>query len=288
MSQHKRKRSPSPVTPLSGDSVFRSSPIEDRTSTFIGYYSPTLTAKELQTLPENKSASHKIVAWRKLSSQKSLPGQRAQYVTGHDDDGEKHGGKKVEKVLETVNVTGACVVARWYGGVMLGPVRFQHMEDCAREAVQQWQVFAGEEVARKRRIVVEEAEKGRLIKALAERDRSIGVLRDLAGQKEERVKKILIDGVEALEGEEAQHGEDSTMKQGGSALEAKNSVSAGSSQPMTASTPQSAPTDYSTMPLDRLRALDKARDATLSFLLKRIDKAEADLKALGEESAKAP
>jgi hypothetical protein len=35
--------------------------------------------------------------------------------------------------------------------------------------------------------------------------------------------------------------------------------------------------DYSVMTLDRLRALEKARDATLSFLLKRIDKAELEL-----------
>ena len=37
--------------------------------------------------------------------------------------------------------------------------------------------------------------------------------------------------------------------------------------------------DYSEMPVDRLRALEKARDATLSFLLKRIDRAEAELVA---------
>jgi hypothetical protein len=31
------------------------------------------------------------------------------------------------------------------------------------------------------------------------------------------------------------------------------------------------------MTVERLRALDKARDATLAFLLKRIDKAESEL-----------
>ena len=154
MSQ-KRKHSPDPPP---NTNIFRSSPIEDRTSTFIGYYSPTLSAKELQTLPENKSASHKIVAWRKPSTQKTLPGQKAQYVIGHDDDGEKYAGKKVEKVLESLDVMGCCVVARWYGGVMLGPVRFQHMEDCAKEAVREWQVFAGEEIAKKRRAEVEDVE----------------------------------------------------------------------------------------------------------------------------------
>jgi hypothetical protein len=36
--------------------------------------------------------------------------------------------------------------------------------------------------------------------------------------------------------------------------------------------------DYSAMPLQRLRLLDKARDATLAFILKQIDKAEEDAK----------
>ena len=35
--------------------------------------------------------------------------------------------------------------------------------------------------------------------------------------------------------------------------------------------------DYDAMTVERLRALDKARDATLAFLLKRIDKAESAL-----------
>jgi len=173
-----RSRSRSPNLSLS---TFKSAPIEDRSSTFVAVYSPTLSAKELQTLPEFKSATHRVAAWRKLSSQRSLNSQPL-FETGHDDDGETYGGKAVEKVLVSMDVQGAVVVARWFGGVMLGPVRFEHMRNCAHEAVRMW---VTEEEGRVKRVKVEEdgREKERLVGVLGERDESITVLRGLLAEK---------------------------------------------------------------------------------------------------------
>ncbi|KAK4540833.1 hypothetical protein LTR36_008910 [Oleoguttula mirabilis] len=292
MSQ-KRKHSPdAPSSSFKPEDVFRSEPIEDRTSTFIAYFSPTLPAKDLQSLAEFKSASHKILAYRKPSNQRSITGTQTQYTAGHDDDGEKYGGKRVEKVLESLNVAGACVVARWYGGVMLGPVRFTHMEDCARGAVQRWQEHVSGETAKKRRVEEEGVEKAKLVRALGERDRSIGVLRALAAGKETRVKASIVAGVEALTSGNVD--EEEEKRQTLPAPENAEESTAPQQLPVSVQTVDAAPkpaaaaTDYSTMPLDRLRALDKARDATLAFLLKRIDKAEADLAALTEPAAKPP
>ncbi|KAF2161715.1 hypothetical protein M409DRAFT_69529 [Zasmidium cellare ATCC 36951] len=229
------------------NNVFRSSPIEDRASTFIGYFSPTLKPKDLQNLAEFQSASHKIVAWRRESNQQSI-NKSKQYVTGCDDDGEKFAGKKVEKVLEYSNVEGACLVARWYGGVLLGPVRFTHIETCAKNAISAWKEHEQESRMKKRRLAEDEAMRTRLCKTLVERDQSITVLRELAASKELMAKKAK-DGLE------------------------KETLP--SSDPPK---PGANPTiDYTAMPLDRLKALEKARDATLGFLLKRIDKAEAEL-----------
>ncbi|KAK5127031.1 hypothetical protein LTR85_008390 [Meristemomyces frigidus] len=280
MSQ-KRKRSPDAPSNSSSDSqnIFRSEPIDDRTSTFIGYFSPTIPAKELQNLPEIKSASHKILAYRKASNQRSIIGTQIQYTAGHDDDGEKYGGKRVEKVLESMNVAGACVVARWYGGVMLGPVRFTHMEDCARGVVERWQQHVAEEASKKRRVEGEAVEKAKLVKALAERDKSISVLRALAAEKEGRVKASIVAGVDALTSASGEHQHGTQSPQVGSSAQEQPTLSQTAD---TAPKPSAAVMDYSGMPIDRLRALDKARDATLSFLLKRIDKAEADLAALGD------
>ena len=175
---NKRARSVSPA-PLSR--IFKSSPIEDRSSTFVAFYSPTLAAKELQAHSEFKSASHRIAAWRKPSSQRALNAQRL-LETGHDDDGEKYGGKTLEKVLIEMEVEGAVVVARWYGGVMLGPVRFDHIKNSARDAIMQWSQDR-ERSAKKAKVREDEAERERLIQTLPERDQSIIVLRDLLTEK---------------------------------------------------------------------------------------------------------
>ena len=179
MSQ-KRARSASPEsTP-----IFTSSPIQDRSSKFIAFYSPSLSAKELQAHPEFKSASHRIAAWRKPSSQRALSAQRL-LDTGHDDDGEKYGGKALEKVLIETDVEGAVVVARWYGGVLLGPVRFDPIKNCARDAIAQW-TQERQRSAKKAKIRDDEAEKENLIKTLPERDQSIVVLRDLLAEKSQQ------------------------------------------------------------------------------------------------------
>ncbi|KAF2207489.1 hypothetical protein CERZMDRAFT_51028 [Cercospora zeae-maydis SCOH1-5] len=226
---------------------FRSQPVEDRQSTFIGFYSPSLKPKELQSLPELKTADHKVAGWRRESNQQSI-GKAKLYVSGSDDDGEKYAGKKIEKVMEVCNTTGSVVVARWWGGIMLGPVRFTHIETVARDSIRACESHRAEAGAKRRKAFEEKEEHAKLCKTLADRDGSIVVLRKLAADKEQKLKDIQ-DGA-------------------------------------TASSPPSAkaPTDYSALPLERLRALEKARDATLSFLLKRIDKAEGDLAKLAVDA----
>nr|POF26117.1 impact family member c14c8.09c [Quercus suber] len=241
--------------------LFQSRTIEDRSSTFVAYFSSVLTSKQLQRLPEIQSASHKILAWRKESAQQSLVPGRVQYTAEHDDDGEKYGGKTVQKVLERMNVEGACVVARWYGGVMLGQVRFSHMEDCARDAVQKYQNAAVEQRSKKQKLMNEESERQSFLDALPQRDENVLVLRALALEKEMAVKEAILMGIDAL-GEEQQDAPETRQPP----------------RPKPSFSPTK--TNYSSMTLENLRAVDRARDATVSFLLKRINKAEADLAAI--------
>lgn len=233
----KRRRSESPgrdVLPV----VFISSPIEDRGSTHIGLYSPSITAKQLQARPDVKEASHRIAAWRTPGKQRSLSGEIV-CETGHDDDGEQYAGKKLEKVLADLNVEGAVVVARWYGGILLGPVRFQHFENCAREAISKWKQMIGDGAKRRKMEEEEQIEKGKLAKVLEQRDASITVLRDLLAEKK---STATTDG--------------------------KNSPQPSQSQG------SSTKNDYSTIDLPALKRLEKARDGTLTWILKQIDKAE--------------
>jgi len=253
--------------------VFRSSPIEDRDSTFIGFFSPTLKPKDLQNLEDVKSASHKILGWRRESNQQSITKVK-QYTTGHDDDGEKYGGSKVQKVLMNMSVIGSCVVARWYGGTMLGPMRFTHMEESARAAVRAWQDHVAGERTKKRKVEDEALEKENLVKVLAARDQSIAVLRALATEKEQKVKDM------------ATAENDKTKAMNG-AVEAPLIVdaTANAPPPKKQTTPSAPAINYESMPVDRLRSLEKARDATLAFLLKRIDKAEAEVAAAEEQNS---
>ena len=233
-----RKRPYSPSVEDGPSQVFISNAIEDRGSTHIGLYSPTLTAKQLQTRPDVKEASHRIAAWRTPGKQKSLSGKPI-YDLGHDDDGEQYAGKKLERLLAELNVEGAVVVARWYGGILLGPVRFQHFENCAREAISRWKQNVGETAKRRKVEEEENLEKEKLIKVLKRRDSSIDVLRGLLAEKTSTKKTA---------------GE--TTSQSSKAQDVAKKV------------------DYSSMDLPTLIRLEKARDVTLAWILKQIDKAE--------------
>ncbi|RAQ99769.1 formate nitrite transporter family protein [Stemphylium lycopersici] len=235
----KREYSPSPPIPPSD--VYFSAPIQEQTSTFKAAFSPTLSAKALQALPEFRTATHKIAAWRKPSRQKSLmPESRTLYDLGHDDDGEKWAGGRLSNVLRDISTEGVVVVARWYGGQNIGPIRFTHMETCAKAAIYKYKVAeteAKKEQASKKQKVDEEAKRKELTKNLQERDYSIFALRKLLDEKKAKVQ-----------GEEA--------------------------EPPTRPKLQ----DYGKMGMDALLRVDKARDATIAFILKQIDKADEELK----------
>ncbi|KAL8634355.1 MAG: hypothetical protein Q9228_008051, partial [Teloschistes exilis] len=243
----KRALSPSdPITTINTTAIYRSSPIEDRSSRFIAIYSPTLSAKELQAKAEFQSATHRIAAWRKPSTQRVFPSssssslQQQLFTTGHDDDGEKHGGRNVENVLASMNVQGAVVVARWYGGTMLGPVRFEHIKNCARDAISQslsTPSFPSIQQTAKRPKTEDPARRAELLRILPERDRSIAVLRGLLAEKQ-------------------------GCANGG---EGKAVVAV----------------EYGKMALGMLEGLERARDASIGWVLKQIEKVEAEKAGVG-------
>ena len=116
-----------------------------------------------------------------------------------------------------------------------------------------------EERSKKRKAEEDAIQKAKLVKILAERDESIEVLRNLAAEKEHKVKQV--KGPE----EASEPSPASTQADGDAA------------RPPSQGSVVKPTVDYTGMTLERLKVLEKARDATLSFLLKRIDKAEAEL-----------
>ncbi|KAF8908045.1 ribosomal protein S5 domain 2-type protein [Mucidula mucida] len=106
--------------------IATSQEIRDRGSTFVGTIFRCSTVEQARVCIQhlrnvihgNKPASHEIAAWRCMA----------------EDDGEQWAGERVLKVMKAEAVIDAVlVVSRWYGGTMLGPVRFTHIETCATE-----------------------------------------------------------------------------------------------------------------------------------------------------------
>uniref|UniRef100_A0A3Q1M412 Protein IMPACT n=2 Tax=Bos taurus TaxID=9913 RepID=A0A3Q1M412_BOVIN len=109
-------------------------PITDRRSTFQAHLAPVVCPKQvkmvLAKLYENKkiaSATHNIYAYRIYCEDKQT------FLQDCEDDGETAAGGRLLHLMEILNVRDVMVVvSRWYGGVLLGPDRFKHINNCAR------------------------------------------------------------------------------------------------------------------------------------------------------------
>ena len=168
-------------------------PIEDRASTFQAAFLPIDSSKfsklsgqaasaHLQSLPAFNTATHRITAYRSRGAQKTISGVGILDLA-HDDDGEKFAGKHLERMLDQQRVEGAICVARWYGGNMLGPVRFEHIKNAAKDVLGVWREEVEGPKRRKLEKEKEEKEKEELIQVFRERDQSIDVLRKMLAQK---------------------------------------------------------------------------------------------------------
>ncbi|KAF9531378.1 ribosomal protein S5 domain 2-type protein [Crepidotus variabilis] len=120
--------------------------IRDRGSLFVGTLYRATTPREAHAnvahvkhvSNRNKKATHDISAWRCMVLKPGKNGLGGpddfELVQGSKDDGESWAGGKVLKVMQQMAVLDAVViVSRWYGGTMLGPARFSHIETCATE-----------------------------------------------------------------------------------------------------------------------------------------------------------
>lgn len=150
---------------------------------------------------------------------------------------------RLSNLLGDTGTSGSIVVARWYGGQNIGPIRFTHMETCAKEAIRKYAdavAQAQQEQATKKQKIDEEARRSDLICNLQERDYNIFALRKLLCEKKAKAQ-----------GEHAQP-----------------------------PTPQKLQ-DYGALTMEALLRVDKARDATIAFILKQIDKMDEGLKPAG-------
>ncbi|CAI9589905.1 unnamed protein product [Staurois parvus] len=109
-------------------------PISDRRSTFQAHLAPVRSPAQvkqvLNKLYENKkiaSATHNIYSYRIYSK------KTHSFIQDCEDDGETAAGKRLLHLMQILDVKDVMVVvSRWYGGILLGPDRFKHINNCAR------------------------------------------------------------------------------------------------------------------------------------------------------------
>jgi len=179
-----------PIVPTLPTNSTVSAPIEDRKSKFIGYFIPLTVPSavsrhrsELENLPELAEADHKIMAWNVGRS------------TGFNDDGEKWAGRKLLEVLTSNEDQGILCVARWYGGIMLGPARFDHIVHVAADALATYHIaqrkppalspptIQGPKSSPPPRIAADYNERERLVRVLRGKDMTVEYLRAMITAK---------------------------------------------------------------------------------------------------------
>jgi len=135
------------------DPLATSVEIQDRQSTFLAYIFRASTPEQARSahshvrrvIHAKRPASHEMAAWRCMVLKQGRTGLRGdddfKVEEGSEDDGEQRGGDQILKVMRSEAIMDAVViVSRWYGGILLGPVRFTHIQDCAREVCQVFRV----------------------------------------------------------------------------------------------------------------------------------------------------
>ena len=117
--------------------IIHGEPFTDRKSTFQAHLAHVVTQEQvkqvLQELKENRkihNATHNVMAYRIYCE------DRSSFLQDCDDDGEAMAGSRLLhllQILEGKNIV--VVVTRWYGGILLGPDRFKHYNNCARDVM---------------------------------------------------------------------------------------------------------------------------------------------------------
>jgi putative IMPACT (imprinted ancient) family translation regulator len=113
---------------------FHSSSIIDRKSKFVAHAKEVTTKEEAEAFwrkvqATEKGATHNILAYRLQLSD-------GNFMEEYHDDGETYAGNRVLTLLKTLDARNVVVVVtRWFGGQLLGPVRFEHILKCSREVL---------------------------------------------------------------------------------------------------------------------------------------------------------
>ncbi|XP_041102059.1 protein IMPACT isoform X2 [Polyodon spathula] len=109
-------------------------PITDRRSTFQPHLAPVVTPKQVKMVLDKLYANRKIAsATHNIHAYRIYCEDKQTFLQDCEDDGETAAGGRLLHLLQILDVRNVMVVvSRWYGGILLGPDRFKHINNCAR------------------------------------------------------------------------------------------------------------------------------------------------------------
>ena len=125
-------------------SIVAGPPFTEKKSTFRGFLLRDVTSLEqvdamLRALRRDSRiarCSHLMAAWR-IALRGDPRDPDCVWAQDHDEDGETGAGRGMSHLLRVTGSGNVCVVvARWFGGVHLGPARFQLINNCARDMLE--------------------------------------------------------------------------------------------------------------------------------------------------------
>jgi len=118
--------------------IYTGPTVVDRKSTFQAHIvcvekesQVSICLAELNKDKKIARATHNIYAYRIIDGNNEI-------IEEMEDDGEHGAGVSLMTLMKSLQVTNVLVVvSRWFGGVLLGNVRFKHISDAAKKALQE-------------------------------------------------------------------------------------------------------------------------------------------------------
>ena len=112
--------------------------LEDRKSVFQGHAATVFSLAEVKAVMEELKSSSKIARATHNMLAYRIEGEKStSLLQDCDDDGEDAAGGRMLHLLQLLDVKNVLVVvSRWYGGVHLGPDRFKHINNAARQVLE--------------------------------------------------------------------------------------------------------------------------------------------------------
>ena len=117
--------------------------LKDRKSIFQGHICIVKNRQEaIEAVEYLKSTSKKIAtATHNITAYRIMNPITKKLEKDCDDDGETAAGKRLLHLLDLLKVeTCVVIVTRWYGGIHLGPDRFKHINNCARDTLKYFKI----------------------------------------------------------------------------------------------------------------------------------------------------